>query len=80
MINQQDSPDKSRENHTNGHHQQDGKQQHPKNHTQIPQHSKEEQQIKESKQKGRFERQIKKVYIGNLHENVTEKNLIELFG
>ena len=61
-------------------HQQDGKQQqHHKSHTQIPQHSEEEQQLKESQQKPRLERQIKKVYIGNLHENVTEKDLIELF-
>ena len=80
-INLQDSPDKSREYHINGHHQQDGKQlQHHKNHTQIPQHSNEEQQLKEPQQKRRLERQMKKIYIGNLHENVTEKDLIELFG
>ena len=42
-INLQDSPDKRREYHINGHHQQDSKQlQHCKNHTQIPQHSNEE--------------------------------------
>ena len=47
-INLQDSPDKSREYPINGHHQQDGKQlQHHRNHTQIPQHSNEEQQLKE---------------------------------
>ena len=78
-INLQDSPDKSLEYHTNGHYQQDGKQQqHHKNHTQIPQHSKEQQQLKEFQQKRRLERQIKKVHIGNLQENVTEKDLIEL--
>ena len=56
-INLQDSPGKSREYHTNGHHQQDGKrQQHHKNHTKIPQHGKEEQQLKESQQKRRLER------------------------
>ena len=49
-----------------------------KNHTQIPQHSKEEQQLKESQQKRSLERQIKKVYTGNIHESVTEKDLIEL--
>ena len=64
---------------SNGYHQQDGKQQqHHKNHTQIPQHSKEQQQLKEFQQKRRLERQIKKVHIGNLQENVTEKDLIEL--
>ena len=79
-INLQDSPDKSREYHINGHHQQDGKQlHHHKNHTQIPQHSNDEQQLKEPQQKRRQDKQIKKVYIGNLEENVTEKDLIELF-
>ena len=80
-INLQDGPDKSREHHINGHHQQDGKQlQDHKNHTQIPQHSNEEQQLKEPQQKRRLERQIKKAYIGNLHENVTEKDLNDIFG
>ena len=79
-INLQDSPDKSREYHINGHHQQDNKQlQHHKNHTQILQHSNDEQQLKEPQQKRRLDKQIKKVYIGNLEENVTEKDLIELF-
>ena len=79
-INLQDSPEKSRENRTNHHHQQDSKQQqHHKNHTQIPQHSKEGQQLKESQQKRRIEKQTKKVYIGNLREYFTEKHLIELF-
>ena len=77
----QDSPDKSREYHINGHHQQDGKQlQHHKNHTEIPKHSNEEQQPEEPQQKRRLERQIKNVYIGNIHQNITEKDLIELFG
>ena len=80
-INLQDSPNKSREYHINGHHQQDGKQmQHHKNHMQIPQHSNEEQQLKEPQQKRRLERQIKKLCIGNLHGNVTEKDLIKIFG
>ena len=57
LINQQDSPDKSREYHTNFHHQQDGKkQQHDKYHTQIPQHSKEQQQLIEFQQKRRLEK------------------------
>ena len=47
---------------------------------QISQHSKEEQQLKESQQKLRLERKLKKLYIGNLHENVTEKDLIKVFG
>ena len=47
---------------------------------QISQHSKEEQQLKESQQKRRLERKLKKLYIGNLHENVTEKDLIKVFG
>ena len=53
-INLQYSHDKSEEYHINGHRQKDGKQQqHHKNHTQIPQHSKEEQQLKESPKKCR---------------------------
>ena len=45
----------------------------------MPQHSNEEQQLNKPQQKGRLDRQIKKVYTGNPHENVTEKELIDLF-
>ena len=80
-TNLQDSPGKSGEYHITGHHQQNGKQlQHHKNHTQIPQHSNEEKQLKVPQQKRGLGRQTKKLYIGNLHENITEMDLIEIFG
>lgn len=34
---------------------------------QISQHGKGEQELKESQQKRRLERKLKKLYIGNLH-------------